>query len=241
MARPRVLLVPWITQLEWRIAPLVEQWAEVASYDCPGVGDEPAVEPHDADAVVARGLSELERLGWDGCIVAGDELGAAIAVRIAAERPDVVDGLALGHACLCYDDDSPDAPVNGHVMAGFNTLLETDYRSWVRAYTQLTQGAYDDDTMNRFLERVPPAVCVRHADAVDALAAELDVEAALRELGAPLLMAEHRDCLVFRREGFEHAARAFPGAMRVTTREKPSCSPAFADALREFAASRVSA
>jgi pimeloyl-ACP methyl ester carboxylesterase len=230
--RPRVLLVPWITQLEWRIRPLVEEWAEVASYDCPGVGDEPPVDPHDADAIIGRGLAELDRLGWDRCIIAGDEFAAAIALRIATARPEAVEGLALGHATLGYDDSNPDSPVNGDVMSGFNTLLDNDYRAWVRAYTQITQGAYDDTTMNAFLERVPPDVAARHSEVVDALVLEIDVDAELRKLDVPLLLAEHRDCLVFRRSGYDDAAAAFPDAVRITTDEKPSCSPGFVAALR---------
>jgi hypothetical protein len=239
VTRPRILLVPWITELEWRIRPLVEEWADVGAYDCPGVGDEPGAELVDADAIVARGLAELDRLGWDSCIIASDEFANAIAVRIALERPEVVAGMALGHACLSYREVGADAPVNTDVMAGFNTLLDTDYRAWVRAYTQVTQGAYDDETMERFLERVPPAVCKRHSGVVDALTADMDIEAALRHLDVPLLFAEHRDCLIFRREGYREAAAAFPDARTITTLEKPSCSPAFAEALRSFVTSPV--
>ena len=38
--RPRLLILPEFTELEWTIIPLLEEWAEVASYDAPGVGDE---------------------------------------------------------------------------------------------------------------------------------------------------------------------------------------------------------
>jgi pimeloyl-ACP methyl ester carboxylesterase len=234
-----LLLVPWITELEWRIRPLLEEWADVASYDCPGVGDVPSAEPHDADAIIHRGLSELDRLGWDGCVVVSDEFGTAIAVRIAEARPDVVEGMALGHACLSFSEKGADAPVSSDMMSGFNRLLDTDYRAWVRAYTQITQGAYDEETMRLFLERVPAAVCKQHTAVSDALTAETDVEAVLRELQVPLLFAEHRDCLVFRREGFEQAVAAFPQAETMWTVEKPSCSPAFAEKLRSFAPSRV--
>jgi pimeloyl-ACP methyl ester carboxylesterase len=239
VSRPRLLLVPWITELEWRIKPFLEEWADVASYDCPGVGDEPGVEPHDANAVIDRGLAELDRLGWDRCVIVSDEFGTAIAVRIAEARPDVVEGMALGHACLSFSEKGADAPVSSDMMAGFNRLLDTDYRAWVRAYTQITQGAYDEETMRLFLERVPPAVCKRQSAVVDALTADTDVEAALRELQVPLLFAEHRDCLVFRREGFEQAVAAFPQAETMWTAEKPSCSPAFAEKLRSFTPSRV--
>lgn len=239
MSRPRLLLVPWITELEWRIKPLLEEWADVASYDCPGVGDEPSVGLLDANAIIDRGLAELDRLGWDSCVIVSDEFGTAIAVRIAEARPDVVQGMALGHACLSFSEEGADAPVSSDMMAGFNQLLETDYRAWVRAYTQITQGAYDEDTMRLFLERVPPAVCKEQSAAVDALTADVDVETALRKLQVPLLFAEHRDCLVFRREGFEQAAAAFPEAVTVSTHEKPSCSPEFAEMLRSFAPSGV--
>ena len=37
MDRPRVLLVPTLTEVEWKIRPLIEEWAEVASFDAPGV------------------------------------------------------------------------------------------------------------------------------------------------------------------------------------------------------------
>jgi hypothetical protein len=52
--RPRILLVPTVTELEWRIAPLLSEWAEVATYDVPGVGQEPPVEPMDPGAVAER-------------------------------------------------------------------------------------------------------------------------------------------------------------------------------------------
>jgi hypothetical protein len=234
--RPRLLLVPSITELEWRIKPLLEQWADVASYDTPGVGVEPMVDPLDADAIIARGLAEVDRLGWGHCVIASDDMANAIAVRIASARPDMVERMALGHAALSFHTDGVDAPVSAEVLAGLNKLLETDYRSWVRAYTQVTQGAYDDATMELFLERVPATVCRRTQETIDALAADVDMEATLRQLGVPLLLGEHRDCLVFRHEGYQRAVAAFPAAKTISTHEKPSCSAAFAEALRAFAA-----
>jgi hypothetical protein len=49
-----------------------------------------------------------------------------------------------------------------------------------------------------------------------------------------LLFAEHDPCLLFTKEGYDAAASAFPDAMRVTCREKPSVSESFAEALRAF-------
>ena len=67
--QPRLLLVPHITELEWVIRPELEGWAEVATFDVPGVGDEPAVEPLDRQAIVDRALLELDRREWDSYIL----------------------------------------------------------------------------------------------------------------------------------------------------------------------------
>ena len=89
MARPRILLVPTMTEVEWKIKPLLEEWAEVASFDTPGVGKEPAHGFPGPDAIIARGVDEIERRGWDSCVVVGDEAGAAQAVQVSARRPAV--------------------------------------------------------------------------------------------------------------------------------------------------------
>jgi hypothetical protein len=60
------------------------------------------------------------------------------------------------------------------------------------------------------------------------------LEEALRDLGVPLLLAEHDGCLIFTNEGYAAAAEAFPDAMRVSCAEKPSVSARFANALRTF-------
>jgi len=56
----------------------------------------------------------------------------------------------------------------------------------------------------------------------------------MRDLGKPLLLAQHDPCLLFTREGYEAAVSAFPDSAQVSCREKPSVSRTFADALREF-------
>ena len=98
MGRPRLLLVPSLTELEWTIKPLLEEWAEVASYDAPGVGSEPSAEGLRLEATAGRGLEELDHRGWDRCVVVGDEFGSLVAVLLARAREDAVIGLALGHA-----------------------------------------------------------------------------------------------------------------------------------------------
>ena len=190
MSRSRVLLVAQITELEWGIKPLIEEWAEVASYDAPGVGDEPPSAEAGMDALVARALAEIDRRGWDSCVVAGDEFTSAVAIHVAAARPDVVQGLALGHAVLRFSDEGHDAPIAGSILAAFRQLLETDYRSWVRAYTQLTRGAYDDQTMEQFLARVPPETARRIGVSLLSLRDDTSMETILRRVNVPLLLAE---------------------------------------------------
>ena len=50
--RPRLLLVPEFTELQWTIKSDLEQWAEVRSFDPPGVGGEPR--PEDLTTVSRR-------------------------------------------------------------------------------------------------------------------------------------------------------------------------------------------
>ena len=41
MTRPQLLLIPGYSELEWVVQPELEEWAEVAVFDAPGVGGEP--------------------------------------------------------------------------------------------------------------------------------------------------------------------------------------------------------
>ena len=87
MARPRILLVPQFTEVEWTIAPQLSEWAEVATFDAPGVGDEPIPgddpESFDRGLVLQRALEEIDRLGWDSYFVVGDAWGTATAGHLA--------------------------------------------------------------------------------------------------------------------------------------------------------------
>lgn len=107
----RLLLVPAFTELEWGIRPQLDAWAEVATFDMPGIGAEPAPGEIEADparapdllarwrrAGVETGLREVDRRGWEEFFVITDDLGAPTAVEIAKRRRDSTLGLALGHA-----------------------------------------------------------------------------------------------------------------------------------------------
>ncbi|HKH22661.1 MAG TPA: hypothetical protein VKA88_03490, partial [Solirubrobacterales bacterium] len=124
------------TEVEWTIAPQIAEWAEVATFDAPGVGDEPM--PGDDPAaldrgmVVQRALQEVEKRGWDSYFVVGDAWGTATAVRVAIARPEPVLGVALGHATLSYEREGQRPPVSKEVTAAMTQLLRSDYDSFVR-------------------------------------------------------------------------------------------------------------
>src|SRR5439155_11355382 len=97
MTRPRLLLVPSFTELEWSIRPMLEEWAEVASFDTPGVGAEelpfdPELDEHPRpamlaqwrEAAAARALAEVGGLGWDDFYVVTDATGGPTALRVAS-------------------------------------------------------------------------------------------------------------------------------------------------------------
>jgi len=236
-ARPRLLLVPLLTELEWTIRPALDEWAEVASYDQPGVGAAPAVEPLDYEALVERGLSEIERRGWASCIVVSDGLLDSIAVRLALARPERVTALALGHTRLSNDTEGKRPPVNGEVIAAFGQLLQRDYGGFVRhGLVQVTHGSIGDELAQQMLDRVPRRVALTIWELVNQ---PESIEARLRELDIPLLFAAHVGCLVTTREGFEDAVAAFPEARAVSVPDAPSVSAEFADALRAFCLERT--
>lgn len=236
MPRPRVLLMPTLSEVEWSIRPLIEEWAEVASFDAPGVGDEPAAD-FSADAVIDRGVAELERLGWEHYVLVGDEFGAAQAVRLASRRPQGIAALALGHPALSLSSAGDGAPINGDVTEAVMQIARTDYRSFVRALTQVTQNAYDDELAERYMERVPPAAVASYIPEMLGDAASEDLEPTLRQLGVPLLLVEHRGCLMWTSDGFEAVAAAFPQATTASMELKPSVNPEFDALLRDFCAS----
>jgi hypothetical protein len=232
LSRHCILLVPTLCDLEWRIKPQLEEWAEVASFDAPGVGDEPAMDETVPVAVVARGLAEIERRDWDACTVVADEFGVPGAVNIAAERPETVAALALGHACLSLTERGDRASINGDVMGAMRKLSDVDYRTYARHMTQVTQGAYDEETADQYIARVPQELSEGFQTAVFEASTEMDSR--LKALDVPLLLAKHEGCLAWTDEGWEDVVTAFPEATTMATKEKPSCSPEFAAALRAF-------
>jgi hypothetical protein len=233
LRRRRLLLVPLLTELEWLIRPQLEEWAEVASFDAPGVGDEPPAETFDRDAISRRGLEELDRRGWDSCVVVTDGSAIATALRLAHARPEAVEALALGHARLSDDMEGERAPRNREVFEALGQLLRVDYGNFVRyGLVQATHGSYGDELARQMLERVPQEIgkaawelAVQEGERFDQV---------LRELDVPLFFAKHEGCLGETDEGFEDAVAAFPHAHTISVPEAPSVSEEFGLALRSF-------
>jgi pimeloyl-ACP methyl ester carboxylesterase len=235
--RPRLLLVPEFTELEWAIRPHVEEWAEVASYDIPGVGDEPRPEvmpePLTRDVVVDRGLEEIERRGWERFFVVGDGLGLGGAVRIADARKDSLLGLALGHARLSYRTEGDRAPLNGEVMAAMSKLVEQDRAAFIRyAIPQVTHGSVDEELAQRMVDRFPEEMIGPGWEM--ATRDDVPIREVLEGIECPMLFAKHDGCLVSTDEGFEDAVSAFPEARKVIVPDAPAGSEEFAEALRSF-------
>lgn len=245
--RPQILLVPSWTEVQWAIKPLLEEWADVASYDPPGVGSEPPTNERLPEAIVARGAEEIERRGWTHCIVAGDDFGAVFAALVAvAQRPRVA-GLALGHACLQYRLDGPRPTMHAEIMDMSRRLLDVDFRSFIRQDVGVwdSRGDYSadsaDELVKEMVDRVPREVALKLMDELESGIEEAgaSLEPFLRELDLPLLLAQHTDCVVFTPHGFDDFVAAFPDASTVATPESPCLSAEFAAALREFVNERA--
>jgi pimeloyl-ACP methyl ester carboxylesterase len=231
--RPRLLLVPEFTELEWAIRPQLEEWAEVASFDLPGVGNEPPAERLDRQAVVERALEKLDRRGWQSCFVVGDGWGIASAVQIPLARPEAVLGLALGHAKLSFRGEGERAPINAEVVAALTELIDKDHEQFLRfGITQATGGSIDEDQAAKMIERFPRELIRAGWEAVTR--DDVDIGELLAQVECPLLFAKHEGCLGSTDEGFEDAAAAFPQAKTISVTEAPLTSEAFAEALREF-------
>ena len=140
MTRPRILLVPEITELQWAIRPQLEEWAEVASYDPPGIGEEPPPEDPTPElirerfreAIIERGLAEVDRLGWEMFFVAADGWAVASAAQIAERRGEGVLGMALGHAALSLSRSGERPAWNPEVYAAVTELINKDTTAFLR-------------------------------------------------------------------------------------------------------------
>jgi hypothetical protein len=233
--RPRLLLVPSISELEWaKVRPLLEEWADVASYDLPGFGEEGSAGRLDLDMSISRGVGELERRKWSEAVIVGDQFGSGLAVLVASAWQGRIRGLALGHACLNYRRDGP-RPAISVAVADFQLqLARAGFRAAEQMFVQGLEVTYGAEVAARIRARLTPEFMREFAEFL--LSHEhIDLEPDLRALGVPLLLVEHRDCPLWTAEGYEDAVAAFPSAQAAQTGDNPASSSEFAAALRAFA------
>ena len=234
--RPRLLLVPSISELEWgRILPLLEAWAEVATYDIPGLSETGPSRPMDADFSIQGGVRVLGQRGWNEAIIVGDQFGSALAVLVADAWAGDVRGLALGHACLTYTRAGP-RPAISPIAADFQLQLTRLGRAQAdQMFLQGVEMTYGSDVAAGIRARLSPSFTQQYAQLL-LDNQDIDLEPVLRRLGVPLFFAQHKECGLWMPEGFEDAVAAFPDARTLVTDENPGSSPEFAAELREFAA-----
>jgi pimeloyl-ACP methyl ester carboxylesterase len=243
MERPHLLLIPNFTELEWVIKPRLEEWAEVLSYDPPGIGDEPLAQedreairaggPSVRELIARRGLEKVDRRGWDRYFIVADGEGTGAAALAASAKPDAVQGIALGHASLDFGMTGERPAISLAVWEAMAQLVTKDHDAFVRTgIVQVTGENYREELAQRMMERFDPEV----GEALwDALGNEpIKIGQLVAGVGAPLLLAKHDGCLIFTDEGFKDAAAAFPDARAFTLPEPPCLSEAFAGALRSF-------
>ena len=231
MDRPRLLLVPGISELEWQIKPQLEEWADVASYDPPGVGESPGA--WSLQGSIDRGLQELDERAWDDFVLVADGWGSWYGVGILQARSRSLRGFALGHAALSARMTGERAPLHGAVWDALSNLLREGRESFAPfAVAQFTRDGYSAELATEMLERISMSSLEAMMGAGPQV--EYDLEAVLRPLDLPLLFARHEDCLLFSDEGYADAVAAFPEARTCSMEKVCAVNPIFAEALRDF-------
>jgi hypothetical protein len=227
---PRLLLLPEVTEIQWTIRPQLAAWAEVRSFDPPGIGREPGT-PSPA-ALIGRAVAEVEAAGGDRFVVLADAWAVPLAVQLARARPGQVAAMALGHPALSTSRDGDRPAVSPAVYDAVTQLVRNDAPTFLRhGVVQVTRGSADEDLAERIIERVPQDRVAEYWDLLTQPAAFGDELAAL---GVPLLLAAHRDCLMHTEEGFADAVEGLDHVRALVVDEAPCASPAFAEAVREL-------
>ena len=229
--RPRLFYVPIAAAFEAeRVAEQVD-WADVESCDSPGAGAARGSEPRGVAGVVDSALARLEELGWESCCIIGDSHGQAAAIEVALARPERVLAVGISHAAAHYRLEGERPAMTPAVHDAAARLLDTDYRSFARAITQLTLGLADDEWIERWIAEVPQPV-------TQSVLGELsdrqpDLVARLADSELPVVLGQHLGCLMWTPEAFADARAALPHARAVRCEGIPAQDDAFLAAVRE--------
>ena len=231
--RAPVLFVPIFAAFEAEpFRRMTEGWAHVESFDGPGAGARSGEHPGTPPGMAASAAARLDELGWERCVVVCDSHGQAAGIELAVRDPRVA-GIAVSHAAMHYTLTGERPTLNASIYEAASRLLDTDQRSFARALTQLTQGAFDDDWVDAYSAAVPRDAA-RYR--LDELTDGLELVARLVEEDVPVLLAGHNDCMMWTPEAIEDAAAALPRAPLVMCDTAPLANPGFVEAVREFCA-----
>jgi hypothetical protein len=237
VSKPRLLYVPVSAGREADAVAALADWADVASFDAPGVGANRDLELRGVAGVVDAGRARLDELGWDACGIVCDSHAQAAGIGLALAEPERVTGIFIGHAASRYTVRGPRPALNPSVRDVAQRLLETDYRAFARAVTQMTRGLLDEAQVDAWVAEVP------HPVARDIFAELMQEEPELvsRLAGSDLaiVLGRHKDCVIWAPEAFADACADVPDA---TTVSCASCyatqDPAFLEAVRGAVTSR---
>lgn len=145
-----VVCIPGMGELRstfrFLVPALVEAGYRVATFDLRGHGDSDlGFDAHDDVAAAADALALVEHLGGPAVLV-GNSMGAGAAVWAAAERPDLVRGLALTGAFV-RDPATGGALGAALARAAFALLLARPWgpAAWRSYYTSLFPARKDGD------------------------------------------------------------------------------------------------
>lgn len=228
--RARILYVPIFAAFEAdQFAEATAEWADVESFDTPGCGERRDEPPCGVEEIAAAGAARLDELGWDTCVAVCDSHAQGAGAELARRDPRVK-GLGMGHAALRYDIDEQRPALSPAVHSAAARLLDSDYKSFAHAITQMTQGAFGEEWIAPFVEQVPREV------ARDRLGGLPGQELASRLSGEEieLLLARHVGCVLWTSEGFQDALSVLPEATAVDCETVPLSDPAFHAAMREL-------
>jgi hypothetical protein len=232
----RLFLVPIAAAFEAdRMAERVD-WAEVASCDSPGAGGARDEAPNGVQGVVEAAIARLDDLGWDQCCLVGDSHGQAAAIELALSQPERFTGVCISHAAAHYRLVGDRPAMTPAVHDAALQLLDTDYRSFARAITQLTLGLADDEWVERWAAEVPQ----RAAKSIfgDLSERQPDLVSRLAASDLPVVLGQHKGCVMWTPEAFADACAAVPNARIARCDGIPVMEAPFLDAVRDVA-SRV--
>ena len=234
MKRPRLLYVPIAAALEAGRFVELADWAEVALFDAPGAATNRDAESRGVAGVVDAALARLDALGWDRYGIVCDGHSQAAAVELALRHRDRIDGVFIGHAAAHYGLTGERPAMVPSIHEAASRLLTTDYRSFARALTQMTQGLVDDAYVEEWIREVPQPVAYDILG--DLAASQPGLVTRLSGADLPVLLGKHVGCVMWTAEAFDDAAAAVPEARTIACDGIPTHDAGFLAAMRDMTA-----